>query len=235
MSYGYREDTISASGQQILGKEHVLPEGVEVISTLDAGGWTTQVTFAGVSVINGTVMQSVYHDGVLSLSVNDRRMNTVYRFDQNGGQMVNNLSRALTQESDVSLFLCATHPERLYLHHAYLGRTLPVIGQVTQVQQHFEVAFAMLFEHIRIDCESGQVAQKTGVCEYYRVLVDPANALSTLIRQSGTQSEVLSVTDLATGKRIYARRAFSEQSVAAALARHSARSGSSGPHRVQSG
>ncbi len=222
MNHGYRKSVSGTANPSMAETAGSLPPDVNYISTQGENGWNTQVTCGGVHILNGLVMQSVYHNGVLSLGINNRRLNTVYRFDQNGALEINRLSAALTQESDVAFFICPSHPDKLYIRHEFLQKTFAVIGEVVAVQKHFEAAFAVLQEHTRIDCKSGDISQKVVIRSQYRALIDPINDLSTLVQQDGEKWEVLSVSDLKSGKHIYARRAFSKQSAASAVALHAA-------------
>ncbi len=197
-----------------------LPEGVSASSCLCDDLWTTQVSYGDVFTIKGIIMQNVFDNGVLSLGVNDRQVNTVYRFDRYGEQDINHLSRTLTQHSDIGLFLCPTHPGRMYLHHVLLGKTLPVLGEVRSTHRGFEIAFASVFEKTGINCKTRDITQEAGVSEHYRAIIDHENMLSTLIRDEQEDTRVLSVTDLRTGRSIYTYRIFAEESAACAVERH---------------
>lgn len=211
MSHNIRKKSTGAQSKMNLETDISLPPGVTITTVQDPDGWKTEVSFEGVYVIDGIVMQSVYHEGVLSVGINNRRINTVYQFDKDGERAVNRLSRALTQDSDVAFFVCPTHPGKLYIRHGFLQRTFPLLGGILPVQQHFEAAFAVLQEHTKIDCNSGDISQKIDIRAQYRAIVDPQNAHSTLVQQKDGTWEVLSVSDLNTGKQIYVRRVFTRQ------------------------
>lgn len=220
MSHGIRKGVPAAANKVAAQPIRTLPPGVEIISEQGEDGWRTRVVYGGVYMIDGIVMQSVYHEGVLSLGVNHRRINTVYQFDQNGELLINSLSRALAQDSDVAFFICPSHPGKIYIRHTFLQKTFPIIGGISSVQKHYEVEFALVQEHTKIDLKSGDISQKLDIHTHYRAIIDPANALSTLVQYVSGKWEVLSVSDLLSGKQIYARRAFSGQSASAAIALH---------------
>ncbi len=211
MSHGIRKKIPGTQSKMNTETDICLPQGVTVLTEQDPDGWKTRVSFEGVYVLDGIAMQSVYHEGVLSVGINNRRINSVYQFDKDGERSLNRLSRALTQDSDTSFFVCPTHPGKLYIRHAFLQKTFSILGEILPVHQHFEAAFAVLQEHTRIDCKSGDITQKVDIRAQYRAIIDPENALSTLIQNKDGKWEVLSVSDLKTGKQIYIRRVFAHQ------------------------
>lgn len=211
MNHSFRKKLTGVQSNMNMETGSLLPPGVTISTMQTLDGWKTEVSFEGVYVIDGIVMQSVYHEGVLSVGINNRRINTVYQFDKDGERAVNRLSRALTQDSDVAFFVCPTHPGKLYIRHGFLQKTFPLLGGILPVQQHFEAAFAVLQEHTKIDCKSGDISQKIDVRAQYRAIIDPQNAHSTLVQQKDGTWEVLSVSDLNTGKQIYVRRVFARQ------------------------
>lgn len=192
----------------------VLPRGINISTRQTANGWKTRLEWGEqLYELDGIVIQTTFHEDILSLGMNDRRIHAVYRFDQNGELAVNRLARALTQESDLSFFVNPAHPGRIYIRHAFLQKTFPIIGEIETVRQHFEAAFAVLQEETKIDCKSGGITQRLNIRAGYRAIADPGNALSTLMRYAQGKWEVLSVSDLVTGAPIYVKRAFSRQEV----------------------
>ncbi len=203
MSTGYNASTTAMKNPDILSFGHRLPDSLNVVSILNGGEWFTQVNFGGSHRIRGIVVQSVYDSGTLSLGINDRLVNAVYRFTEEGEDGINRFSESLTQHCDIGLYICPFKPRRTLLHHGFLHKTLPVVSEVTRIGSGYEVDFVGLCEHTEINCSDKSVLCQTGVSEYYRAVLDPVNNLSTLFRREKTGDRVLSVTDTLSGMPIY--------------------------------
>lgn len=206
MSSGHTPGFAAMKNPEILSFGKQLPENVNVISLLESGEWVTQVSFGGSYRISGLVVQGMYENGTLSLGVNNRQINAVYRYTEAGEEPINRFSGALTQNADIGLYICPHKPGRVLLHHNYLHKTLPVTGNAEVVNNCIEITFAGFCEHTEINCADKTILNQTEMNEQYKAVLDPVNALSTLLKLERIGSRTLSVTDIRTGMPVYIPR-----------------------------
>lgn len=206
MSSGHTYGFTAVKNPEILSFGKQLPEDIHVISLLESGEWVTQVSFGGSYQVCGLVVQSMYENGTLSLGINNRQVNAVYRYTEAGEDTINRFSEALTQNCDIGLYICPHKPGRVLLHHNYLRKTLPMIGNAEVVNNSVEITLAGFCEHTEINCADRTVQSQTEISEQYKAVLDPVNGLSTLLKLERSCRRTLSVTDIRTGMPVYIPR-----------------------------
>lgn len=205
MNIGFSQGVVSIKSPQIICAEGSLPDGIDVVSSCDNGIWSTRIFYLGERRINGIVTACVFSGETLSVGINHRHKNTVYRFSPYGNDAVNLLSDYITQHTDISLYIKPAKPEALFIHHDYLNKTLPVIGNVVYDGRCFHLNCGGFCTACLINAETGEYTQTTELSERYRVVIDTKNSLSTLSKTDDGTSRVISITSTQNGERIFLR------------------------------